>query len=89
MKRHRRGVQPRPLRYRGRLNRRGRKAVRMHWRRYAVVAGAMWDGAFEPLYPGLRQEEFRDYEEKHIRGELVRELLLSGRVTIDPPGGAR
>jgi len=34
------GVQPRPLRHRGRSNRRGRKAVRLVRRRHVVIHAA-------------------------------------------------
>jgi len=45
------GTQPRPLKHRGRLNRRGRKAWRMHWRRLAAYLEAML--AMAPNTPWL------------------------------------
>lgn len=39
------GVQPRPVRYQGRLNRRGRNERKMYWRGYAVAFDQMVEHA--------------------------------------------
>jgi hypothetical protein len=45
------GVQPRPLRYQGRLNRRGRNERKMVLRGYVIAFDQMVEHAMRPAYP--------------------------------------
>lgn len=87
------GVQPRPLRYQGRLNRQGRKAIKLWMRAYGERFNEALD-RLERRYStwrglGTIDEVRADAFGKTARAEHVRDLFESGRVTIDPPDGCR